>query len=114
MAIIRAERVVISLAFALAGFSKVLGLAFEMDAFARWGFPSGFMYFIGVLEIAGAAGIWLRRLSPFVALCLSALALGALVTRVIFFEWVAALVTALLLLICLHYTWLKRDELFPH
>lgn len=107
------ERVVLSLLFGVSGLAKLLGLAFEAEAFARWGFPPGFMYFIGILEVAGAVGIWLPRLSPFAVLCLAGLTLGALVTRVMFMEWPAAGLTFIVLLLALHYTWRQRAELFP-
>lgn len=106
------ERLVISLCFAAAGLAKLLGLAIEVDAFRRWGFPPGFMYFIGVLELAGAAGIWMRRLDAYAALCLAVLAAGALATRLVFAEWVMALATAVLLAVTAHFTWRNRGDLF--
>ena len=107
------ERLLISVLFALAGLAKLLGLEAEVDAFARWGFPAGFMYFIGILEVAGAIGLWASRLTAFVALCLAVLAVGALGTRLVFGEWAMALVTAVLLAITLHYIWRHRDDLLP-
>lgn len=107
------ERIIISLVFGLAGLAKVLGLAFEVEAFERWNFPVGFMYFIGILEIAGALGMWMRKLAPFAALCLGVLAIGAVLTRVVHAEWTAAIVTAVVLAITLHFAWLLRRELFP-
>lgn len=113
MSISLLERTVISVLFALAGLAKLVALEFEVAAFARWGFPEGFMYFVGVLEVAAAAGIWLRRLSAFVALCLAALTTGALGTRLVFAEWVPAAVTAAVLALLAHYLWCERGELFP-
>ena len=113
MSTVFVERLIIATVFGLAGLSKVLGLEFEAEAFVRWGFPVGFMYFIGILEIAGALGVWVRRLAPFAALCLAVLAIGALATRMVFAEWVAAVVTAGVLAITLHFVWQKRSELFP-
>lgn len=106
------ERLIISLLFGVAGIAKLAALDLETEAFARWGFPAGFMYFIGVLEVAGALGLWMSRLSAFVVLCLSALAVGALGTRLVFAEWGMAAVTAVLLAVCLHYAWRRRGELF--
>lgn len=107
------QRFVISLCFGLAGITKLLDLDFESAAFLRWGFAPGFMYFIGILEIAGAAGIWTRRLDSFAAICLAILATGALIVRFVFAEWAMAAATAVLLLITLHFAWQQRDELFP-
>ncbi|MBW3566818.1 MAG: DoxX family protein [Proteobacteria bacterium] len=114
MSTVFVERVIVSVVFGLAGLAKVLALAFETEAFVRWGFPVGFMYFIGILEIAGALGVWMRKLAPFAALCLAVLTVGAVATRLIFAEWVAAVVTAGVLAITLHFVWQKRRELFPH
>lgn len=113
MPVAKIELVIISLVFGLAGLAKILGLQFEVQAFEQWGFPAGFMYFVGILELAGAIGIWLRKLAPFVALCLGGLALGALITRLLFMEWVAAVVTFAVLAITLHFVWIRRRELFP-
>lgn len=113
MSTVFVERVIIAIVFGLAGLAKVLGLEFEGEAFVRWGFPVGFMYFIGILEIAGALGVWMRKLAPFAALCLAGLTIGALATRLIFAEWVAAIVTAGVLAITLHFVWQKRGGLFP-
>lgn len=113
MSVAMLERLLISVLFGVAGLAKLLSVEAEVAAFAGWGFPAGFMYFIGVLEVAGALGIWLRRLSAFVALCLAALTLGALGTRLVFTEWGMALVTGFALALLLHYLWRERAELFP-
>lgn len=107
------QRFVISLCFGIAGITKVTGLEFEVDAFLRWGFAPGFMVFIGILEIAGAVGVWIRRLDSLAALCLALLAAGALLVRLVHGEWILAAVTAILLLITLHFGWQQRDELLP-
>lgn len=107
------ERLIISILFGVAGMAKLLSVEFEVEAFARWGFPAGFLYFIGVLEVAAALGIWLRRLSAFVALCLAVLALGGLITRLVFEEWMMAAVTAVVLMLLLHYLCRARGEMFP-
>lgn len=113
MSVALLEKLLISALFGLAGLTKLLAVSAEVEAFARWDFPAGFMYFIGLLEVAAALGIWLRRLSAFVALCLAGLTLGALGTRLVFAEWGMALLTGLVLALLLHYLWRERAELFP-
>lgn len=113
MPILFLERIVISLVFGLAGMAKILGLQFEVDAFVGWGFSIGFMYFVGVLEVAGALALWMRKLAPFAALCLAALTVGALATRLVYMEWLPALVTAVVLVLVAHFTWSQRRNLFP-
>ena len=113
MPLLQVERVFISLVFGISGLTKLFGLGFELDAFERWGFPTGFMYFTGVLELAGALAMWMRKLAPFAALCLAGLTLGALAVRAWFGEWPAALGTAVVLVVVAHYAWRRRHELFP-
>lgn len=107
------ERLIISLAFGLSGLAKLAGLDFEVAAFERWGFPSGFMYFTGVLEVLAALGIWVDRMSAFVGLCLCGLATGGLAVQLVFGDWLMAAFTGVLLALVGHYTWRQRDELFP-
>ena len=113
MSTVFVERIIVSVVFGVAGLTKVMGLPFEAEAFERWGFPVGFMYFIGILEIAGALGMWTRKLGAFAALCLAVLGAGAVVTRLVHAEWVAAAVTAVVFLVALHFVWQQRRELFP-
>lgn len=107
------ERIVISLFFLLSGLSKLLGLDFEVAAFERWGYAPGFMYAVGVLEVAGGTGLWVRHLSAFVSLCLSGMMLGAMGTHVMFGEWIMLLVASLVFLFTAHYTWRWREQLLP-
>lgn len=107
------ERIIISLVFGFAGLAKLFGLSFELEAFDRWNFPIGFMYFVGILEVAGALGIWMRKLAPFTALCLAVLTAGAVITRLVYAEWLATFITVGVLVITVHFTWLQRRELFP-
>lgn len=107
------ERIVISLVFGLSGLAKLVGMDFEVAAFERWGFPLGAMYAVGVFELLGAIGIWIDRMSAFVGLCLCVLALAAIGTQLFFDDWLMAGLTAVLLVIVMHYTWRQRDELFP-
>lgn len=113
MSVTLLERTLISLVFGLSGVAKLVALGVEVAAFARWGYPIGFMYFIGILEVAGAVAMWMRKLAPFVASCLAGLALGALATRLLFQEWIMAMVTAAVLVLTVHYVWIYRRQLFP-
>ena len=53
----------LALVFFLSGAAKLLGLEFEIQAFDRWGYPLWFMYLSGVVEVAGAIGLLLPRIS---------------------------------------------------
>lgn len=107
------ERTLVSLLFGFSGIAKLMALGVAVEAFTRWGYPIGFMYFVGILEVAGAAAMWMRKLAPFAALCLAGLTLGALATRVLFREWPMAVLTGGALLLAVHYAWTHRDRLLP-
>lgn len=78
---------ILALVFAASGGAKLLALPFEVDAFLRWGYPLAFMYVIGVLEVAGAVGLLISRVSALASLCLAALMLGAVTTHLTHGEW---------------------------
>ena len=100
----------LALIFALSGGAKLLDLPFETEAFSRWGYPVEFMYLTGVLELAGAVGLLLPRLSALAALCLAALMLGAIGTHVLHAEWVMAGVALAIELTALWCGWRGRSE----
>ena len=107
------HRIVITVIFLSFGVAKLLALEFEVEAFARWGYPEGFMYFTGVLEVAGALGLWIRKLSTLAGLGLTVLMLGAMFTHVRFAEWpMLAMATAIFLLVA-SYVWRHRGDLLP-
>jgi len=83
----QALSVVLSLVFLASGGAKLVGLEFEILAFERWGYPLWFMYFIGSVEVAGAMGLVVRRVSAAAAGGLALMMLGAMGTHVIHSEW---------------------------
>lgn len=107
------ERIFISGIFLLSGLSKLLGLDFEVAAFERWGYPAGFMYAVGILEIAGAVGLWIKHLSAFAGLCLCGMMTGAIGTHLVFGEWRMLIPSGIVLLLTAHYTWRRREQLLP-
>lgn len=106
-------RILISLIFLASGLAKLLSLDFETAAFARWGYPEGFMYFIGTLEVAGAIGLWQRKLTALAGLGLCVLMLGAAGTHAMHAEWPMLGVACIILLLTGTYTWRHRRYLFP-
>lgn len=80
--------------FAASGLAKLLALDFEVEAFARWGYPPWFMTLTGVLELAGVAGLLVRRVAPLAAACLAALMLGAIATHLVHAEWAMAAIAS--------------------
>ena len=66
-----------SLAFAVAGIAKLMGVPELHATFAKIGMPAWFGYFIGACEVAGAIGVYLRKLSALAAAGLAIIMIGA-------------------------------------
>ncbi|MEP5611454.1 MAG: DoxX family protein [Cyclobacteriaceae bacterium] len=56
---------------------------FWSGAFERWGYPTWFMIFIGVLETLGGIAILVPKVRHYGGITLAVVMLGALVTRLI-------------------------------
>jgi len=104
-------RFLIAMIFLASGGAKLFPLAFEVAAFARWGYPSWFMTLTGVLEVAGAIGVLIPRLSALASLALAALMVGALGTHLINAEWPMAVAATAILSLCAWSGWTRRAEL---
>src|SRR5215207_1902201 len=76
-------QVVLALTFAMAGFAKVGGDAAMVEMFATIAIGQWFRYLVGALEIAGALGVLVPRLSGLAALGLLCLMAGATLTNVL-------------------------------
>ncbi len=74
-------QVLLALLFAMAGFVKVIGNPAMVEMFATIGVGQWFRYLVGVLEIAGAVGVLVPRLSGLAALGLVCLMVGATLTN---------------------------------
>src|SRR5918995_1044505 len=73
----------LAIMFAMAGFAKVGGDAAMVEMFATIGIGQWFRYVVGALEIAGAVGVLVSRLSGLAALGLIGLMAGASLTNVL-------------------------------
>jgi uncharacterized membrane protein YphA (DoxX/SURF4 family) len=76
-----ALQVLLAVMFAMAGLSKVFGDQAMVEMFATIGVGQWFRYVVGALEIAGAVGVLIPRLSGLAALGLVCLMAGATVTN---------------------------------
>ena len=76
--------VLLTLAFLLSGIMKLTGAEQIRQGFEGWGYPIIFMYFIGLCEVAGAIGLWLRRFSFAAKVCILLLMAGAVLTHLVF------------------------------
>src|SRR5919107_2624650 len=78
-----AIQALLALMFAMSGFAKVGGDAAMVEMFATIGIGQWFRYLVGALEIAGAVGVLVSRLSGLAALGLLCLMAGAILTNVL-------------------------------
>jgi len=89
----------LSLVFAGAGVVKLASVAFIGDAFIRWGYPQWFIYPVGLIELAGAAALWVPGLSFHAAAALGGIMLFAFGTHASNGQYPMAGVTLLLLVL---------------
>ena len=75
-------QVLLAVVFAMAGLSKVFGDPVMVEMFATIGVGQWFRYVVGALEILGAVGVLIPRLSALSALGLVGLMAGAALVNV--------------------------------
>lgn len=93
-------RVAIAAFFALAAGLKLAAVDFEVQAFAHFGYPLWFMYFIGAVELVGAALLVSRGVS-YGAAVLAVVMVGALGTHIHVGDPVTKMLPAAVLLVLL-------------
>ncbi len=97
-------QVLLALQFVMAGLVKLIGDPAMVEMFATIGIGQWFRYVVGVLEIAGAVGVLVPRLSGLVALGLVCLMAGATLTN-LFVLGASPLLTIFLLLVSAFVDW---------
>jgi len=76
-------QVLLAAFFAFAGINKLFIHQPEMvDNFAKFGLGLGFQYFVGAIELVGAIGLLIPRLSGLAAIWLAGIMVGAALTHV--------------------------------
>jgi putative oxidoreductase len=78
-----ALQALLALMFAMAGLAKVFGDPAMVEMFATIGIGQWFRYVVGGLEISGAVGVLIPRLSGLAALGLVCLMAGAILTNLL-------------------------------
>jgi uncharacterized membrane protein YphA (DoxX/SURF4 family) len=76
--------VIVSAIFLLASFSKLSGNSMAEAGFTKIGLPIWFMYVIGIGELCGVVGLWIRPLFRYAYEGLFVVLAGAIVTTVAF------------------------------
>ena len=111
--------VLLTLAFLMSGIMKLMGLEMVKEGFEGWGYPIFFMYIIGLCEVAGAIGLWLRRFSFAAKVCFIILMTGAVLTHLVFDSFQEAMAPIILIILTAVALALHRrerdtnDELMP-
>jgi uncharacterized membrane protein YphA (DoxX/SURF4 family) len=93
-----ALQALLALQFAMGGLAKVFGDPAMVEMFAAIGIGQWFRYVVGALELAGAVGVLIPRLSGLAALGLVCLMAGATLTNVLVLDTNPLLPIALMLL----------------
>lgn len=73
-----AVMILTGLAFLAAGTAKLMGVPMVHHSFEVLGLPAATGYFIGACEIAGAIGLFIKRLSSLAAIGLAIIMVGAM------------------------------------
>ena len=102
-------QVLLAFQFAMAGLSKVFGDPAMVNMFATIGVGQWFRYLVGALEIAGAVGVLVPRLSGLAALGLVCLMAGATLTN-LFVLGASPLLPLVLLVVSALAAWGRRER----
>lgn len=77
----RGLRAVLTLAFVGAGIAKLAGIAMMVDVFETIGFGQWFRYLTGLIELAGAALLWMPNRQALGAAILGGTMVGAVLSH---------------------------------
>lgn len=101
--------VLLGLMFAWSGIMKVTDLnGVSSTGFIQAGLPLWFMYLIGVLEIAGGAGLFFRQTTIWAAYGLIGIMIGAIVVCLMNQPWYYALAPLAFGLLLYAIVWLRK------
>lgn len=104
--------VLLSAMMLMGGVMKLMGNPMVHESFATMGLPGWFGYFIGLAEVAGAIGLYLRFTSAWAAMGLLIIMLGA-----VYYHLVFSVPSAIPALVCAVFALLiavarRKDALF--
>lgn len=100
----------LTLGFLMFGGSKLAGQQMHVENFARWGYPTWFMYLTGLIEVVGAVLLWPQRTRLIGALLLVATMLGAILTHLVNGEAAFIAMPVVLLLLAAFVAWSNRPR----
>lgn len=97
-------QIVLAIQFILSGFLKLGGSPAMVSMFTEIGAGQWLRYLVGVIEVAGAIGLLIPRLSGLAALALLCLLIGATVTN-LFILGTSPWIPLIFLLLCALIAW---------
>ena len=100
----------LTLAFALAGGTKLMGQEMHVENFIRWGYPVWFMYITGLIEVGSVILMWIPKTRFYGALGLVAIMLGAIATHIVNSEPEMFPVVGILLILSGIVAWVNRPK----
>lgn len=102
-------RALLTLAFVGAGGAKLLGVEMMVQTFEQIGFGQWFRFLTGIIEVAGAALLWLPGRQAVGALLLGGTMVGAVLTHLLILG-PSAVPAVVLGLLCTAVLYLHRDQ----
>ena len=99
----------LAVVFVGSGGAKLAGSEMLVQSFERWGYPSWFMYLVGVIELSGAVVLLVPRLAGYAAVLLGATMVGAVVTHLLNAEWVEWIPASILLVLLVLVGYARRE-----
>ncbi|TNC13501.1 DoxX family protein [Methylobacterium terricola] len=100
--------------FLVAAGMKLAAVPFEVEGFARFGYPLWFMYAVGAAQALGAGLLWRRGTAAHGALLLAAIMVGAVASHLRAGDAVAMALPALVLLgLAAGLAYARRGEFRP-
>ncbi|MTI22024.1 DoxX family protein [Fulvivirga sp. RKSG066] len=100
--------ILIAFQFLLIGFSKLTG---EMElAFRSWNYSSEFMYIIGIVEIASAAGLFFNKTRIFSSALQIMIMIGAGYTHWLHAEYFEILINVGVMGFCFIIIWFEQEK----
>jgi len=103
-------RILLTLVFIGAGGAKLVGVDMMVATFDQIGLGQGFRYLTGIIEVAGAALLWVPRRQIIGAALLGGTMVGAVLTHV-FILGPSAMPAIILGLLCSAVLYLHRDQI---
>jgi len=84
------------------GITKLIGISSLTKEFTEvWHFPLWFMYFVGVAQVLGGIGLFIRQLRMPASLAMAFIMIGAIVTTIISVQIINVAICLVVLVLCM-------------